>query len=66
MATTRISAQLPPNIDVTKSPLAYGDRALPRLNRELKDGELIVRQKALRTLCDYLHDPEHIAEALRV
>ncbi|XP_072173430.1 radial spoke head 14 homolog [Diadema setosum] len=66
MATTRISTQLPPNIDVTKAPLAYGDRALPKLNRELKDPELITRQRALRTLCDYLHDPEHIAEALHV
>ena len=35
-------------------------------NRELKDPELITRQRALRTLCDYLHDPEHIAEALNV
>ena len=35
-------------------------------NRELKDKELITRQRALMTLCDYLHDPEHIAEALRV
>lgn len=66
MATTRISARLPPNIDVTKAPLAYGDRALPKLNRELKDKELITRQRALMTLCDYLHDPEHIADALVV
>lgn len=64
MATTRITTQLPPNIDVTKAPLAYGDRALPKLNRELKDPELITRQRALMTLCDYLHDPEHIADAL--
>ncbi|XP_041459828.1 radial spoke head 14 homolog [Lytechinus variegatus] len=66
MATTRITTQLPPNIDVTKAPLAYGDRALPKLNRELKDPELITRQRALRTLCDCLHDPENIAEALKV
>ncbi|XP_071795758.1 radial spoke head 14 homolog [Asterias amurensis] len=66
MATTRISARVPPNIDPTKAPLAYGDRALPKLNRELNDKELITRQRALMTLCDYLHDPEHIAEALRV
>ncbi|XP_033102303.1 radial spoke head 14 homolog [Anneissia japonica] len=66
MASSRISARLPPNIDQTKAPLAYGDRALPKLNRELKDPELITRQRALMTLCDYLHDPEHIVEALRV
>ncbi|PIK34347.1 hypothetical protein BSL78_28834 [Apostichopus japonicus] len=66
MATTRISAQLPPNIDPTKAPLAYGDRAIPKLNRELQDEELITRQRALMTLCDHLHDPEHIVEALRL
>ena len=27
---------------------------------------LLTRQRALMSLCDYLHDPEHIAEALRV
>lgn len=31
-------------------------------NRELNDQKsLINRQRALRSLCDYLHDPEHIA-----
>lgn len=35
MATTRITAQLPPNIDPTKAPLAYGDRALPKLVRHI-------------------------------
>jgi len=33
MALTVISAQYPPHIDPTKTPLAYGDRALPRLVR---------------------------------
>lgn len=33
MAHTRISAKYPPLIDVTRTPLAYGDRALPRLVR---------------------------------
>lgn len=31
MAETVISANYPPHIDPTKTPLAYGDRALPRL-----------------------------------
>ena len=31
MADTIISAQYPPQIDITRTPLAYGDRALPRL-----------------------------------
>lgn len=66
MAFTVISAKYPPQIDPTRVPLAYGDRALPKLNRELQDHVLLTRQRALMSLCDYLHDPEHIAEALRV
>ncbi|RDD44693.1 Radial spoke head 14-like protein [Trichoplax sp. H2] len=66
MATTRITAQLPPNIDPTKAPLAYGDRALPKLNRELNSATLITRQRALMALCDVMHNAEHICSALRV
>ncbi|XP_052798462.1 radial spoke head 14 homolog [Mya arenaria] len=66
MALTVISAKYPPHIDPSKTPLAYGDRALPRLNRELKDANLLTRQRAVMSLCDHLHDPEHIAEALNV
>ncbi|KAK3585445.1 hypothetical protein CHS0354_020166 [Potamilus streckersoni] len=65
MALTVISAKYPPHIDPTKTPLAYGSRALPRL-RELNDKTLLVRQRAVMALCDHLHDPEHIAEAFRV
>jgi len=60
-----ISAKYPPQIDPTRTPYAYGDRALPRLNKELKDSTLLTRQRAVMSLCDYLHDPEHIAAALR-
>ena len=35
-------------------------------NRELKDKELVVRQRALVALCDVLHNPEHISESIRV
>ncbi|KAK3104197.1 hypothetical protein FSP39_025204 [Pinctada imbricata] len=66
MAHTVISAKYPPQIDPTRTPYAFGDRALPRLNRELNDSTLLIRQRAVMSLCDYLHDPEHIAEALRV
>lgn len=65
MASTVISAKYPPQIDITRTPLAYGERALPRLNRELQDATLLTRQRAVMSLCDYLHDPEHIAAALR-
>ena len=34
-------------------------------NRELNDSTLLVRQRAVMALCEHLHDPEHIAEALR-
>ena len=34
-------------------------------NRELKDANLLCRQRAVMALCEHLHDPEHIAEALR-
>ena len=34
-AQTVISAKYPPHIDVTKTPLAFGDRAVPRLVSEL-------------------------------
>jgi len=31
----------------------------------LNDENLITRQRAVRSLSDYLHDPEHIATSLR-
>lgn len=62
MAKCIITSHYPNQIDITKTPLAFGDRAVPRLNRELQDvSNLLTRQRALRSLCDYLHDPEHIA-----
>lgn len=60
MSNCIITAHYPNQIDLTKTPLAFGNRAVPRLNRELNDKELLNRQRALRSLCDYLHDPEHI------
>ncbi|CAH8845833.1 unnamed protein product [Trichobilharzia szidati] len=64
MALARISLEPPPHIDPTKATLAYGRLAIKRLNRELKDVDLLTRQRAVKALCDYLHDPEHIAEAV--
>ncbi|XP_050407994.1 radial spoke head 14 homolog [Patella vulgata] len=65
MALTRISAKYPPQIDPTRTPLAFGARAIPRLNKELQNDTLLTRQRAVMSLCDHLHDPEHIATALR-
>jgi hypothetical protein len=66
MATPRISVRLPPNVDPTKSSLAYGERQLLKLNGELKSQELLTKQQALRALCDVMHRAENIAESLRV
>ena len=35
-------------------------------NRELNSGDLLTRQRALMSLCDVMHNPEHICEGLRV
>ncbi|CAF1111256.1 unnamed protein product [Brachionus calyciflorus] len=64
MANCLIPDHYPNQIDITRTPLAFGDRAVPRLNRELNDSILLTRQRALRSLCDYLHDPEHIASCI--
>ena len=65
MATARITCTLPPNIDVTEAPLAFGKRGIPKLNEELSNKSLIIRQRALMTLCDLAHIPERIYEAIR-
>ncbi|KAF5402754.1 hypothetical protein PHET_03647 [Paragonimus heterotremus] len=64
MALARISLEPPPHIDPTKATLAYGRLAIKRLNRELRDTVLLTRQRAVKALCDYLHDHEHISEAI--
>ncbi|NWX84230.1 RSP14 protein, partial [Nothoprocta ornata] len=66
MAHARISAELPPDIDPTKAPLAFGERALPKLNEELRAPELLTRQRALMALCDLLHDPENVYQATQL
>ncbi|XP_045675857.1 radial spoke head 14 homolog [Phyllostomus hastatus] len=64
MAHTWISMYQPPNIDPTQAAIAYGCRALPKLNEELQSEDLLTRQKALMALCDLMHDPEHIYVAI--
>ncbi|KAG8514492.1 Radial spoke head 14, partial [Galemys pyrenaicus] len=66
MAHARISTYLPPDIDPTKAAIAYGCRALPKLNEELQSGVLLTRVKALVALCDLMHDPEHVYEAINI
>ncbi|XP_063050538.1 radial spoke head 14 homolog [Engraulis encrasicolus] len=64
MASTRISEQLPPMLDPTKAPVAFGNRALPRLSMELQDPDLYTRQRALAALCALVHNPERAYEAV--
>ncbi|XP_002163747.1 radial spoke head 14 homolog [Hydra vulgaris] len=64
MATTIISACLPPNIDPTKAHIAFQDRALPKLNEQLCGDDLTIKQCALMSLCDLLHNPEYIQQAI--
>lgn len=66
MAHARISTYLPPNIDPTQAAIAYGCRALPKLNEELQSEDLLTRQKALMALCDLMHDPEHVYVAIDI
>lgn len=65
MAHARISAELPPDIDPTKAPLAYGERAIPKLNEELSNPDLQTRQRALMALCDVVHNPEYISVTIK-
>ncbi|KAI4896022.1 hypothetical protein NFI96_011277 [Prochilodus magdalenae] len=65
MAGTRVSERLPPLVDPTQAPVAFGQRALPRLAAELQDEERSVRQRALAALRDLIRDPERAYEAIR-
>ncbi|XP_077605383.1 radial spoke head 14 homolog [Crocuta crocuta] len=66
MAHARISMYLPPDINPTQAAIAYGCRALPKLNKELQSEDLLMRQKALMALCDLMHDPEHVYVAIDI
>ncbi|CAI9157401.1 unnamed protein product [Rangifer tarandus platyrhynchus] len=66
MADARISTYLPPNVNPAQAAIAYGCRALPKLNEELQADDLLTRQKALMALCDLMHDPEHVYTAIRI
>uniref|UniRef100_A0A8C6W3I5 Rhabdoid tumor deletion region protein 1 n=1 Tax=Nannospalax galili TaxID=1026970 RepID=A0A8C6W3I5_NANGA len=66
MAHTRISMYMPPVIDPTQAAISYGCWALPKLNEELQSEDLLTRQKALMALCDLMHDPEYVYQAISI
>ncbi|XP_069789749.1 radial spoke head 14 homolog isoform X1 [Narcine bancroftii] len=66
MSHPRVSAHLPPHVDPTRAPVAFGDGAVPKLRRELADPNLITRQRALMALGDLVHDPELAYTAVEV
>ncbi|ELW49656.1 Rhabdoid tumor deletion region protein 1 [Tupaia chinensis] len=66
MADARISMYLPPDVNPAQAAIAYGCRALPKLNEELQSEDLVTRQKALMALCDLMHDPEYVYEAINI
>ncbi|KAM5226596.1 radial spoke head 14 homolog isoform 1-T4 [Hipposideros larvatus] len=66
MAHARIAMYCLPDINPTQAAIAYGCRALPKLNEELQSEDLLTRQKALMALCDLMHDPEHVYIAIDI
>jgi len=64
MATARITQAVPANVDPIKATLAFGDRAIPRLERELQSTDLLTVQRALMALCDMIRNPQHIRTSL--
>ncbi|KAM8918512.1 radial spoke head 14 homolog isoform 1-T2 [Lycaon pictus] len=66
MSHARVSTYLPPDINPAQASIAYGCRALPKLNEELQSEDLLTRQKALMALCDLMHDPEHVYAAIDI
>ncbi|KAG2471158.1 RSP14 protein, partial [Polypterus senegalus] len=55
---------MPPHIEPARAPIAFGRRAIPKLNEELASEDLVTRQCALTSLCDLVHDPERAYETI--
>ncbi|XP_076587454.1 radial spoke head 14 homolog [Chaetodon auriga] len=51
-------------IDPSRAPVAFGQRAVPQLFAELQRPEAGRRQRALASLCDLMHNPERIYQAV--
>eukprot|EP00035_Acanthoeca_spectabilis_P005503 m.114463 g.114463 ORF g.114463 m.114463 type:complete len:359 (+) comp13053_c0_seq2:6548-7624(+) len=66
LLNSRISLEPPAGVDPTKTTPAFGDRAIPRISRELDQtkNDMITVQRALFTLCDMLRNPNSVSEAI--
>ncbi|CAK6979925.1 radial spoke head 14 homolog [Scomber scombrus] len=51
-------------IDPSRAPVAFGRRAVPQLFGELQQLEADRKQRALASLCDLMHDPEKLYQAV--
>lgn len=51
--------------DPTRAPVAFGRWAVRQLFAELGQAEAGRRQRALASLCDLMHDPERLHQAVR-
>uniref|UniRef100_A0A8C4QNX6 Rhabdoid tumor deletion region protein 1 n=1 Tax=Eptatretus burgeri TaxID=7764 RepID=A0A8C4QNX6_EPTBU len=65
MAFPRLSQQMPPTVEQDKAPLAYGQRAIPKLNEDLLSTDVKLRQQTLRSLCDMLHDHQLVTQVIK-
>ncbi|XP_073321904.1 radial spoke head 14 homolog [Pagrus major] len=51
--------------DPSRAPVAFGRRAVPQLFEELQQPQAERRLRALRSLCDLMHDPERLHQTVR-
>ncbi|KAM7415521.1 hypothetical protein PAMA_017840 [Pampus argenteus] len=51
-------------LETTRAPVAFGRWAVPQLFGELQQPEAASRQRALASLCDLMHDPERLYQAV--
>ncbi|GLV35551.1 hypothetical protein CBL_01299 [Carabus blaptoides fortunei] len=54
------------NVDVVRRKQAFGRWALPKIYKDLHKKDDIVVLQAISSICDLMHDPEKIYEAMRL
>ncbi|KAK6623132.1 hypothetical protein RUM43_008984 [Polyplax serrata] len=55
-----------PNVDETRTKVAFGRWALPKLKREIYHEDIFEVMRALNSIYDLVHDPEKAYEAIRI